>query len=467
MRLTSFVKDRNSIGKSVTNVLTGFFSEYETQKLVLIHSVKYVGLRRIIQIIVLIYFVIYFLIYEKGYQKQSTAIVSSVALKVKGIGYVRTPENKTIIMDVADYIIPASENNAIFVMTTFIETDQRRSTCAESSQLKQAKCRSNSDCVTKSFIAGMNGLWTGRCLFTSKSTVIIGAENTTNSRTGLCEYEGWCPPEDDAVSPMYIRGPLGFRIFIKNFIEFPAFGVKHKNMVADLKPCVFHPTDDKDCPIFPLDYIVNQAENDSNERDLMLQYGGVIGVKLNWICNLDRNIKMCKPQYSFARLDVPYREKPFSVGFNFRYASTWKHERGQFRTLTKVYGLRFIIATSGKAGKFDFITLSLNIGSLVGIFGLATFVCDIIILNLSKRAKLYRKHICETVHFRTRFSSAIPLMKMDSKGSSSNRLNPRRKDETTLLNELITDSTKIREKTVGMRSLIVNDMNHLHCSPLV
>ncbi|CAF4575999.1 unnamed protein product, partial [Rotaria socialis] len=124
-------------------------------------------------------------------------------------------------------------------------------------------------------------------------------------------------------------------------------------------------------------------------------------------------------------------------------------------------------ATSGKAGKFDFITLSLNIGSLVGIFGLATFVCDIIILNLSKRAKLYRKHICETVHFRTRFSSAIPLMKMDSKGSSSNRLNPRRKDETTLLNELITDSTKIREKTVGMRSLIVNDMNHLHCSPLV
>ncbi|CAF1144674.1 unnamed protein product, partial [Rotaria magnacalcarata] len=261
----------------------------------------------------------------------------------------------------------------------------------------------------------------------------------------------WCPPEDDAVSPKFIRGVLDFRIFVKNFIEFPVFGVKHKNMADDLKPCVFHPKDDKHCPIFTLDYIVNQAENGSNERDLMLQYGGVISIKLDWDCNLDRNIKICKPAYSFARLDVPYREKPFSVGFNFRYASTWKHERDQFRTLTKAYGLRFIIATSGQAGKFDFIRLSLNIGSLVGIFGLATFFCDIIILHLSKGAKLYRKHVFEMAHFRTRFSSAIPSTKMDSKDNSNNRLNPTTNNETTLLNGLITDSTKIRGKTVRMR----------------
>ncbi|CAF2037217.1 unnamed protein product [Rotaria magnacalcarata] len=431
--------------------------------MVLIHSVKYAGLLRLIQIIILTYSVIYLLIYEKGYQKQSTAIVSSVSLKVKGIGHVRTPENKSSIMDVADYIIPASENNAIFVMTAFIETDQRRSRCAESAQLKQAKCRNSSDCITKSFIANMNGHWTGRCLFTSKPTAMIGTENST---TRLCEYKGWCPPEDDAVSPTFIRGVLDFRIFIKNFIEFPVFGVKHKNMADDLKPCVFHPKDDKHCPIFTLDYIVNQAENGSNERDLMLQYGGVISIKLDWDCNLDRNIKICKPAYSFARLDVPYREKPFSVGFNFRYASTWKHERDQFRTLTKAYGLRFIIATSGKAGKFDFIRLSLNIGSLVGIFGLATFFCDIIILHLSKGAKLYRKHVFEMAHFRTRFSSAIPSTKMDSKDNSNNRLNPTTNNETTLLNGLITDSTKIRGKTVRMRSVIVNDMNRLHSSPV-
>ncbi|CAF4957314.1 unnamed protein product, partial [Rotaria magnacalcarata] len=32
----------------------------------------------------------------------------------------------------------------------------------------------------------MNGHWTGRCLFTSKPTAMIGTENST---TGLCEYE--------------------------------------------------------------------------------------------------------------------------------------------------------------------------------------------------------------------------------------------------------------------------------------
>ncbi|CAF4932745.1 unnamed protein product, partial [Rotaria socialis] len=271
---------------------------------------------------------------------------------------------------------------------------------------------------------------------------------------------GWCPPEDDAVSPMFIRGALDFRIFIKNFIEFPVFGVKHKNMVADLKPCVFHPTDDKDCPIFPLDYIVNQAENDSNERDLMLQYGGVIGVKLNWICNLDRNIKMCKPQYSFARLDVPYREKPFSVGFNFRYASTWKHERGQFRTLTKVYGLRFIIATSGKAGKFDFITLSLNIGSLVGIFGLATFVCDIIILNLSKKADMYRMHMIEKIHVRNPYGNQQQASDNSSEQNDEIHSNTNSNIKTELEYGTPGNSIASLEKVVTPRS------NSLTISPL-
>ncbi|CAF4490537.1 unnamed protein product, partial [Rotaria sp. Silwood2] len=112
-------KDRYHIGKSMKNFLMGYFTEYETPKLVSIHSAKYAGLLRIIQIIILIYSTIYLLIYEKGYQKQSTTITSSVTLKVKGIGYVLTSENQTMIIDGADYIIPPSENNAIFIKTNF------------------------------------------------------------------------------------------------------------------------------------------------------------------------------------------------------------------------------------------------------------------------------------------------------------------------------------------------------------
>jgi len=221
---------------------------------------------------------------------------------------------------------------------------------------------------------------------------------------------------------MLVNDVLDFTIFIKNFIEFPTFGVKHKNMVDDLKPCIFDPKNDKDCPIFNVTYIINEAEKNVTERDLMLQYGGVIRVKLDWDCNLDRNIKLCKPEYSFARLDVPFHEKPFSRGFNFRYASYWKREQTPIRILTKVFGLRFIIAVSGKAGKFDFITLTLNTGSLVGLFGLATFFCDIVLLHLSKKSETYRNYVFEIVHLRTRVTSivedSVKLIENHSEGSS-------------------------------------------------
>ena len=189
-----------------------------------------------------------------------------------------------------------------------------------------------------------------------------------------------------------------FTIFIKNFIEFPMFNVKHKNMVENLRSCVFDPISNKDCPIFRLDYILSEAENDLEEQKLMLQYGGVIRVKVDWDCNLDRQLSLCKPKYSFARLDTRFREEKFSVGFNFRFASHWKLDDVYSRALKKAFGLRLIISVSGRAGKFDFITLTLNTGSLVGIFGLATFLCDIILLNLSKKAPLYRDFVFQRVH---------------------------------------------------------------------
>ncbi|CAF0823401.1 unnamed protein product [Rotaria sp. Silwood1] len=392
-------KSRHRVGTSLKHAFTEFFIEYETQKLVVVHSAKFAGLLRIIQILVLVYSVIYLLIYEKGYQKEDTAVISSVTLKVKGIGYVNAPKNKTLIIDGADYIIPPSENNAIFIMTSFIQTDQTRSTCAESEKLKEAVCKSDRDCANKTFTPNMNGRWTGRCLLSPQINIVNQTTNAKKIPKGLCEYAGWCPPEDDFSSEMLVQETLNFTIFIKNFIEFSIFQVKHKNMVDNLKvPCTFHPEYAKDCPIFSIDYIMSEAEKNITERNLMLRYGGVVRIKLDWDCNLDRNIKLCKPEYSFARLDVPFYEEPFSKGFNFRHATAWKYNEEHFRTLSKAHGLRFIISVSGKAGKFDFITLTLNIGSIVGLFGLGTVICDIFLLHLSKESSIYRKHIFDDVN---------------------------------------------------------------------
>jgi hypothetical protein len=168
-------------------------------------------------------------------------------------------------------------------------------------------------------------------------------------------------------------------------------------MVDNLRSCVYHPITDSDCPIFRLDHIINEAEKDLEERQLMLRHGAVIRAKLDWDCNLDRTIKLCKPTYSFARLDTPVREETFSVGFNFRFASNWRYGKKYLRMLKKAFGIRLIISVSGKAGKFDFITLTLNTGSIVGIFGLATFFCDIILLHLSNNASIYKNFIIQHV----------------------------------------------------------------------
>jgi hypothetical protein len=169
-------------------------------------------------------------------------------------------------------------------------------------------------------------------------------------------------------------------------------------MAENLRPCIYHPIKHDSCPIFRLDYIIHEAEKNHTEHDIMIRKGGVIRAKLDWDCNLDRSIKLCRPIYSFARLDTPSYEETFSIGFNFRFASYWKRNRKYVRSLTKAYGLRLIISVSGKAGKFDFITLTLNTGSLIGIFGLATFVCDLILLNLTHKASVYRDMIFQRVH---------------------------------------------------------------------
>jgi hypothetical protein len=64
--------------------------------------------------------------------------------------------------------------------------------------------------------------------------------------------------------------------------------------------------------------LLDIVERDENERIQMLKLGGVIRVKIDWNCNLDKSLNHCKPEYSFGRLDAPYKEESFSHGFNFR-----------------------------------------------------------------------------------------------------------------------------------------------------
>jgi len=85
-----------------------------------------------------------------------------------------------------------------------------------------------------------------------------------------------------------------------------------------LKKCNFDPIINKFCPIFRVGTLLDLVEPDQYEQNQMLKLGGVIRVKIDWNCNLDKSLNLCRPEYSFRRLDAKYTEESFSHGFNFR-----------------------------------------------------------------------------------------------------------------------------------------------------
>lgn len=139
---------------------------------------------------------------------------------------------------------------------------------------------------------------------------------------GRCEIEGWCPVINDYEMPTSRPSldTLNFTIFLKNFITFKYFGVGRSNIFLsppDLRQCIYDPVYNDTCPRFRIGDLLNMIEPDEVERRLMLQYGAIIRINIDWSCNLDRSLRQCLPEYSFRRLDLPYEEL-FPRGFSFR-----------------------------------------------------------------------------------------------------------------------------------------------------
>ncbi len=127
--------------------------------------------------------------------------------------------------------------------------------------------------------------------------------------------------ENDRDIPKPIEDALNFTIFIKNFIEFPRFKVIRKNIQQNesyLRKCNYDNETNKYCPIFRVGTLLDLVEEDKEEQKKMLKLGGVIRVKIDWNCNLDRPLNKCLPEYTFGRLDGQFKEASFSQGFNFR-----------------------------------------------------------------------------------------------------------------------------------------------------
>ncbi|KAJ0050852.1 hypothetical protein NL108_009200, partial [Boleophthalmus pectinirostris] len=311
-------------------------------------------------------------LHEKAYQSRDTAIESSVMTKVKGFGIYNGR-----VMDVADYVAPTQGASVFCIITKMITTEnQFQGFCPESE--KKYICETDSHC--KAGKIGGNGILTGKC-------VMWKGGNKT------CEIQGWCPAEVDTIKTIPMPEVENFTIFIKNSIRFPKFNYTKGNFLPTItqdyiKTCNYDMVNNTYCPIFRVGDVIRYAQQNFSA---LASQGGVIGIKIGWVCDLDKSDNKCNPEYSFTRLDAMSQKTVVSPGYNFRFAKYYKTDNGtDYRTLIKAYAIRFDVLVNGNAGKFDMIPTLINMVAAFTSVGVGTVLCDIILLNFLKGAEQYK-----------------------------------------------------------------------------
>ncbi|XP_055765000.1 P2X purinoceptor 3-like isoform X2 [Salvelinus fontinalis] len=336
--------------------ITDFFT-YETTKSVVVKSWTIGIINRVVQLLIITYFIGWVFVHEKAYQIRDTAIESSVMTKVKGFGLYNNR-----VMDVAEYVTPSQ------------------------SEMKY-KCTHDNNCTRFLNKPGGNGLPTGRCVH-------------FNDTLNTCEIRGWCPAEIDYIKTHPMMEVENFTIFIKNSIRFPLFNFTKGNFLPTITPqyikaCNFDHENNTYCPIFRVGDVIRYAHQNFTT---LAQKGGVIGIKIGWMCDLDQSEDECNPSYSFTRLDAMSEKNSVSPGYNFRYAKYYKMDNGtDYRTLLKAYAIRFDVLVNGNAGKFNMIPTLINMVAAFTSVGVGTVLCDIILLNFLKGAEQYKAKKFEEV----------------------------------------------------------------------
>ncbi|XP_026717598.1 P2X purinoceptor 5 [Athene cunicularia] len=366
--------------------------DYKTEKYVIAKNKKVGILYRVVQLSILAYLVGWVFVVKKGYQDTDTSLQSSVITKMKGVAFTNTSELGERLWDVADYVIPPQVG---VVLRAQRATEHHAAIrCPLPPKEVAALCDLFCDVCAA-------GVKTGRCL------------KDRDSFRRTCEILAWCPVEKRSKpkKPL-LASAENFTVYIKNSIRFPKFKFSKVNVLATdnesyLKSCRYS-TEHPYCPIFLLGNIVRWAGSDFQEMALE---GGVIGIQIEWNCDLDKAPSECNPHYSFSRLDNKFSEKSISSGYNFRFAKYYRDAEGvDYRTLIKAYGIRFDVMVNGKAGKFNIIPTIINIGSGLALMGAGAFFCDLVLLYLIKKSNFYRGKKYEEVKSSSRKSLSSPAL---------------------------------------------------------
>lgn len=333
------------------------------------------AIHRVLQLSCVLYFIIQIMILDRGYDETS-GIESSAITKVKGVVFTNFSKNEFDplinqieeyhrIWDIADYVIPPTENNAFFVMTNVVITsNQEQKACPEDPDI--STCVTDADCSEGTAVHKGNGVNTGRCVHSDR-----------NPEQMVCEILGWCPVERD-VNPLKDGTALlslskNFTVLLKNFVQFPEYNETRRNVpdhddnIDKTHDCLYDPIYNRHCPIFRLGDIVE------GDYDSIAKKGGAMAIIIDWDCNFDYPSE-CLPKYTFHRLDNA--SSIVGRGSNFRYAHYYGFGK---RDLYKAYGIKFIIILKGQGHKFSLIGCFVHFATGISYMVTPTIVFEIVI----------------------------------------------------------------------------------------
>ncbi|KAI5615595.1 P2X purinoceptor 5, partial [Silurus asotus] len=404
--------------------------DYKTEKFFIAKNKKIGLLFRIFQLAVIVYLIGWVFVWKKGYQETEKNIHSSVFTKLKGVALINTTDRGLHVWGAEDYVIPSQGGNVFFIVTNYLETpNQTLSLCAEVSTTFTVFLSCSGTYFESSFI--FENQFAKQFVQTAQHIKFIAVAWFKTGRcineTGTCEIYGWCPIESSHTPVVPLLGQAeNFTIYIRNFIGFPKFEFSKSNVLSStkhsyLKSCYYDEVHHPYCPIFRVGDLVSWTGHSFQEMAIKAS-GGSVAVGIDWTCDLDKDYSKCIPKYSFTRLDKS--EGSNISGYNFRKterkSNLWLHPKSYnsfiflacldrfaryykdatgktYRSLLKVFGIRFDIMVNGQAGKFSIVPTVVNIGSGVALMGIGVFCCDMILVYMMNGSSYYRQRKFETV----------------------------------------------------------------------